>query len=139
MVVLAGEGVGNLVSTTNDGRFIDRDTFTLTVSHMYIPGLTASGTYNSNHGYTANGLCDNIVSGSHPEVFTAVSTGSTNTTADFTYDFKQPILANHFKAWPHPYTNNQPRIGAFVIYGSNDNSTWSSLGSQTWTSSDYGF
>jgi hypothetical protein len=129
LIVLAGEGVGNLVSESADRKTVDRGLFSLTVSDMY----------QHSNNYTVNGLCDNLIStNNYPEVFTS-ETGINTTTLDIIYDFKQSIIANHLKAWPNSYSTSHGLIGAFVIYGSNNNSTWLSLGSQTWTSSDYGF
>ena len=138
LIVLAGEGVGNLVSTTNSGKSIDRGSFSLSVSHMYSSDA---------NGYTANSLCDNILAPSHLYSFSALQTGDSNTPVDFTYDLKQSQIATHFKAWSHSYEtapnsgiqSGQTYIGSFVIYGSNNNTIWTSLGSKTWSASDYGY
>ena len=101
--------------------------------------LETENAIHHNNTYSVNGICDNKVADHYSKVFTSAGTSNSTTTLDIIYDFKQPILANHLKAWPNSYSTGHQLIGSFVIYGSNDNSTWSSLGSQTWTSSDYGF
>ena len=134
-IALAGEQVGGTSGTiSNTYKTTDRGVFSLTVTNVW-----AYGQYSS-----AENACDGLIkiSGSGEHLDNLLAHPVASGTYNLQYDFKNnPLQINHIKVWAaqNLLSRVDKCIGAFEIFGSSDASTWTSLGSNTFSSSDYTF